>query len=236
MYRKLLSGLFQGMFDSTLGSNARHAQKFSCKILEGNSPKCSTLLDKSVTFDNCEMAGVVGEPYSGKTGLLFKTISQVQAQGGNAAFFDCDFSFDQRLAKLSNVQFDRLAVVRLLNLEEVFVAGLECFSKGIDLLVFDSLFELPLESQTKTQFDARLEESRKKVLVQMLLRWRSINHKNGSMLMVSSQERPGNYQLNQELRALCSIVLRTEGVSLNKNGLSNNVSLIKAAKNAQLCH
>ncbi|MCK5305604.1 MAG: recombinase RecA [Candidatus Omnitrophica bacterium] len=101
---------------------------------------------------------IFGPESSGKTTLTLSIISQVQKQGGTAAFIDAEHAFDPGYAKMIGVNLDDLLISQpdtgeqALEITETLVR-----SNAVDLVVIDSVAALTPRAEIEGQMgDARI--------------------------------------------------------------------------------
>lgn len=86
---------------------------------------------------------IFGPEASGKTTLTLSTISQIQKQGGTAAFIDAEHAFDSTYAKKIGVSLDDLLISQPDTGEQALeIAETLVRSNAVDLVVIDSVAAL----------------------------------------------------------------------------------------------
>lgn len=101
---------------------------------DGSGPKCPG-------YPRRKLTEIYGAESSGKTTAALQAITEVQKQGGIAAFLDFEHALDIQYAKRIGVSFDEDKLIRLepTTMEEGWKTIYALIVAGVDLIVVDSV-------------------------------------------------------------------------------------------------
>jgi recombination protein RecA len=98
---------------------------------------------------------IIGEASHGKTAIVLKTIAANQAKDPNfTAVWIAGEPFDVKYAEMCGVDTERVLIVETNIMEDAYEAAIQfCDSKGVDLLVIDSLPSLVPSTEDEKSMD-----------------------------------------------------------------------------------
>ncbi|MBT3417511.1 MAG: recombinase RecA [Flavobacteriales bacterium] len=186
---------------------------------------------------------IYGPESSGKTTLTIHAISEVQKQGGIAAFIDAEHAFDATYASNLGVDTDNLLISQPDNGEQALEIADHLISSGaVDLVVIDSVAALTPKSEIEGEMGDSKMGLHARLMSQALRKLTSTISKTGCTLIFINQLRmkigvmfgnPETTTGGNALKFYASVRLDIRRIGAIKNGddIVGNRTRVKVVKN-----
>ena len=186
---------------------------------------------------------IYGPESSGKTTLTIHAISEVQKQGGIAAFIDAEHAFDAAYASNLGVDTDNLLISQPDNGEQALEIADHLISSGaVDLVVIDSVAALTPKSEIEGEMGDSKMGLHARLMSQALRKLTSTISKTGCTLIFINQLRmkigvmfgnPETTTGGNALKFYASVRLDIRRIGAIKNGddIVGNRTRVKVVKN-----
>ncbi|MBT6013701.1 MAG: recombinase RecA [Flavobacteriales bacterium] len=186
---------------------------------------------------------IYGPESSGKTTLTIHAISEVQKQGGIAAFIDAEHAFDAAYASNLGVDTDNLLISQPDNGEQALEIADHLISSGaVDLVVIDSVAALTPKSEIEGEMGDSKMGLHARLMSQALRKLTATISKTGCTLIFINQLRmkigvmfgnPETTTGGNALKFYASVRLDIRRIGAIKNGddIVGNRTRVKVVKN-----
>jgi len=186
---------------------------------------------------------IYGPESSGKTTLSIHAISEVQKQGGIAAFIDAEHAFDSSYAANLGVNIDDLLISQPDNGEQALEIADHLISSGaVDLVIIDSVAALTPKSEIEGEMGDSKMGLHARLMSQALRKLTATINKTGCTLMFINQLRmkigvmfgnPETTTGGNALKFYSSVRLDIRRIGAIKNGedIIGNRTRVKVVKN-----
>ena len=194
-------------------------------------------------FPKGRIIEIFGPESSGKTTIALHAISEIQKNGGIAAFIDVEHSIDPVYAKNLGVDIDKLVLSQPNSGEEALeIVDILAKSGCIDLIIVDSVAALVTEAELQGDMKDQTIGSQARLMSKALRKITSNLYKNKTTIIFINQIREkvglvfGNNETTSGGRALkfySSIridVRRISSISVN-DSIIGNIIKMKVVKN-----
>ena len=222
--------------------------KLGDKVVENiaSIPTGSINLDLALGIGGYPRGRVVeiyGPESSGKTTLTLHAISEVQKQGGVAAFIDAEHAFDSSYAEVLGVDIENLYISQPDNGEQALEIADHLISSGaVDLVVIDSVAALTPKSEIEGEMGDSKMGLHARLMSQALRKLTATIHKTNCTVIFINQIRmkigvmfgnPETTTGGNALKFYSSVRLDIRRIGSIKNGedIIGNRTRVKVVKN-----